>query len=630
MSESYLRRMKRFFGIFRTSILCGVGLLCAGVLYALGWSFVGSIVLRGLLIIGMMWSVWGIIENIRAGRSGMDVIALTAMAGAFWLQQWTAGMVILLMLSSGEALEAFASQRARRHLEGLFASAPTIAHRKRGDTLEDISADEVKIGDVLLVKPGEIIPVDGVIVSGSSTIDESRLTGEPLAAEKGTHERVLGGSVNQDGVIEISATVAAEASQYRRMVSLVREAEQHKAPVVRLADRYSLVFTAITFFLAAVAWFLSHDSLRPLAVLVVATPCPLILATPIAFLSGMSRAAGRGIIMKSGAALETLARAKAFIFDKTGTLTFGTPMVRDVVAYKVTSQEVVRIAASLDQCSSHVLARAITGYAKEQQIPLVFPHTCTEVIGKGVQGSIDDQACLLGRLSFLQEQGVVIPPAVLAKDAEQKQGGIRTIYVARNAKLIGGILFSDTIRPGLKELFASLRAAGIEQIELLTGDKTVVAQELGRHVGIQKIWAECLPEDKLKEIQRMKKKYGSVVMVGDGVNDAPALATANIGIAMGANGSGIASETADIVITVDEVRRVKDAFDIARRTMRVATTGMGVGIGLSILLMGVAAAGYLPPTYGAIAQEVVDVIVILNALRVVRGEVRTTHAILPV
>ncbi len=572
-----------------------------------------------LLAAGGIPAAVALFRELAKGRFGVDVIAVSAMAAAAFFGQWTAGCVILLMLSGGEALEAYALVRARRSLRALLSAAPTVAHLSVRGQVKDVPVGRVKAGDRLVIKPGDVLPVDAVVLAGTGQVDASRLTGESLPVDVAPHSRVPGGAVNGGALLTVRALSNAAESQYGRIVALVQEAESKKAPLVRLADRYSGFFTLVTFAVAAGAWALSGDPTRVLAVLVVATPCPLILATPIAMISGISRAAGRGIIVKHGGALEVLARARAFVFDKTGTLTFGTPVVRGIHAETGSEEDVLRLAASLDQGSSHVLARTLTAQAEERGIALPFPERFHEDVGRGVTGRLGGKSYAFGRLSFLKDLGVQIPETA-AKDAERKKArGIRTVYLAQGKTFLGSISFSDKTRPGLSAFVADLRRAGVKDVELLTGDKETVAKALAKEAGVSRVFAECLPGDKVKRIAQLQKR-GTVAMVGDGVNDAPALASADVGIAMGANGSAASAETADIVITLDDVRKVAEVRVIAKRTVGVAVGGIQLGMALSFLLMGVAAAGYLPPLSGAILQEAVDVVVIMNALRVAYAE----------
>lgn len=590
-------------------------MLAAFALRALGLVAAEQSVLALLLAAGIGVYAWNMLAELFRGHFGVDLIALTAILASALLAQWWAGAVILLMLTGGEALEAYAMRRARRQLAALLSSLPTVAHLKRGEIIEDVDPARLAVGDVVVVKPGETVPADGVVLSGISTADVSRLTGESLPVDVGPHTRLYAGSINQAGLIELRTLSDASQSQYARMLELIRHAEQSKAPIVRLADAYSGTFTLVTFALAGLAWAFTGDPLRVLAVLVVATPCPLILATPIAIISGVSRAAGRGIIVKQGGALETLARVKAMVFDKTGTLTFGNPTIRDAFGQGLTPHEVLRLAASLDQASTHVLAGALVRHAASQGMDIAFPADMREIPGKGVTGTVDGQAYAFGRLSFLAGLGVRIPTDARAVQAADRDKGIRTVYLARDKDLVGGVRFSDTLRAGLDVFIASLSRQGIEHIAMLTGDKAGAAREVAKAIGITHVRAECLPEDKVHEVEAIRRDHAPVAMIGDGINDSPALAVADVGIALASDTAGMASDAADIVLTVDDITKVGEALTIAQRTVSVAKTGIFVGMGLSFGLMGLAAIGIITPLYGAVLQEVVDVLVIVNALR---------------
>jgi heavy metal translocating P-type ATPase len=568
------------------------------------------------LLFGSIPLAYQILASFARQHFGIDVIAITAIISSALLQEYLVGIVVLLMLATGETLEFFAFQRARKEITELIAKAPTQAHKKEGSTLTDIPIDTVAIGDILIVHPGEIIPVDGVIENGETTIDESALTGESLPIEKRKYMHVMSGSVNQSGSIEIKALATSQNSQYEHIIRLVKEAQSNEAPFVRMADKYSARFTLITFGFAILAWFLSGDSLRVLAVLVVATPCPLILATPIAFASGISRAAKRGIMIKNGGALENLGNARSFVFDKTGTLTLGTPQVQFVDAYGTPKTDVVRIAASIEQFSAHIIAHSLTQYAKKHRLTLALPEHFEEIIGKGVSGNIDNTLYFFGNLSFLESKGIPISNDMILKHETSKDLGIIITYLADQKNILGDIHFSDIIRPEIKYLFQSLAKSGIEKIVMLTGDKEKVAKHIAELAGITEYRSGCLPEDKIKEIHKLKQSFSPVIMVGDGINDAPALIEASMGIAIGARGSTAASEASDVVITVNTLERVVEAFHIGKKVLTVARQGIFIGIGLSILLMFFAALGYIPPVLGAILQEIIDVITILNALRV--------------
>lgn len=569
------------------------------------------------LIFGSLPLAYQILASFARRSFGIDVIAITAIVSAALLHEYLVGIVILLMLSTGELLEYFAFARAKKEITELIAKAPTKAHKKIDETLTDIAIEAISVGDVLVVRPGEIVPVDGVIVSGATTVDESALTGESIPLEKKVHMNVMSGSVNQSGVIEMRATATSQNSQYEHIIRLVKEAQSNEAPFVRMADAYSARFTLITFAFSLGAWFLSGDVHRVLAVLVVATPCPLILATPIAFASGISRAAKRGIMIKNGGALENLGNAQSFVFDKTGTLTLGVPEVQFIDAHhEHTTEEILHIAASLEQFSAHILANSLTAHVKSKNIPLSLPSQFEETIGKGVSGIIDTVPYFFGNLSFLESHNILVEDAVVLKHETSKDLGIIVTYLATHDGIIGDIHFADSIRSEIKDMFASLRASGIQKIMMLTGDKEKVASHIAALAGITEYRSGCLPEDKINEIQKLKGAFSPVIMVGDGINDAPALVAADMGIAIGARGNTAASEAGDVVITVNTLERVVEAFHIGKRVLTVAHQGIFIGIGLSILLMFFAALGYIPPVLGAVLQEIIDVITILNALRV--------------
>ncbi|MCX6753047.1 MAG: heavy metal translocating P-type ATPase [Candidatus Nomurabacteria bacterium] len=568
------------------------------------------------LIIGTLPLIYKILKDIFCGHFGIDLIAIVAIVASFFMGQYLAGNIILLMLSGGEALEVYALKRARRELSNLISNAPSFAHIKKDGNLIDVNVDQVKVGDIIFIKTGEIIAADGIVVLGSSQVDESALTGESLPAEKEIGSSVFSGSINKSNILEVEVIRKPSESKYEQIISLIKKAEENRAPVVRLADKYSIWFTVITFSLATLAWFLAKDSVRLLAVLVVATPCPLILATPIAMISGISRSAKRGIIVKNGGALEVLAETNAFIFDKTGTLTLGQPEIVDVISFGKDKNEVLRISASLDQLSLHVLARSLQSYALKNNIVLSIPTNFKEDFGEGVSGDLDNQTFFFGKLKFLEMKGINISKEVLDKHLTFQSEGKIAVYCGDKNNLLGIIIFADVVRPETKNLFTNLKEKGIEKIVMLTGDKKAVAEIIAKDLGIDDIHAEALPENKVFEVQDHKKQFGKVAMIGDGINDAPALSTADVGIALGGHGGSASSDSGDIVIMVDDLNRVGEAYTIAKNTLKIAKQGIFFGIGVSIILMIIAAFGYISPIYGALIQEALDVLVILNALRV--------------
>lgn len=581
-----------------------------------GQGKVASSITLVLLLLGSLPLVWGIAVDIYGRQFGVDIIAIVAIIASVILGQYLTGVVILFMLSGGEALEAYAFRRAKKELTALLAHAPVVAHLRKDNKVIDIKVEEAQPGDILVIKPGEVIPVDGNVVFGQSMLDESAITGESLPVRVSVASQVLSGTVNTSELLEIRVSKESKDSKYEQLIRLVRQAEQVKAPIVRLADRYTVIFTIVTFAFALLAWLLSRDPVRVLAVLVVATPCPLILATPIAIISGISKSAKRGIIVKDGGVLEQLGEAKAFVFDKTGTITLGSPKVTSVQAFGQTENETLVLAASLDQLSTHILARSLLKYVKEKSLELRYPTNYAEWFGEGVSGSLD-RKYFFGRLSFIEKQGVAIPAEVRVEHEKQQLAGIITVYLSDERKLLGAVYFADVIRPESANVFEKIRERGIKKILMLTGDRTEIAKKISRQIGVEEVYAEYMPEQKLEMVRKLKSEgWTPLVMVGDGVNDAAALTAADIGIAMGAHGSSASSEASGIVIAVDDLQKVEQAYAIAKQTLRIAIQGIFVGMGLSIGLMVLASLGFIRPVFGAVMQEVIDVIVIFNALRV--------------
>jgi len=604
------------------------GLVVAGVFFFAGNGMVSSTILATVLFLGALPFMKDMVSSLFHQEFGIDLIAAVGILSSLLLGEYVAGCVILLMLSGGRTLETYALSRARKELSQLLSRAPTQAHRKKGKEIEDIPVEEVDVHNLIVVKPGETVPVDGLVISGKSMVDESALTGESLPVEKAEHMHVMSGSMNLDGVLEVRALKPSRESRYEQIVRLVREAEEQKAPFVRLADKYSVGFTAIAFLIAGLAWFFSQDPIRALAVLVVATPCPLILAAPIAFASGISRAAKRGIIIKYGDAMEKLAGAKSILFDKTGTLTLGVPKVVRVTALTgVKEKEIIQLAASLDQLSIHILARSLVNFAKESETEFSFPENFIEHLGNGVEGEIQNKRYFLGKLTFLQNQGISFASKLKQRHEQVQELGEIAIYLADEKNILGVVYFADQIRADMKSQF-TLLSQFVSQVVMVTGDKRAVADKIATEIGIPTVKAECLPEDKLREVKRLQKTSSPVVMVGDGINDAPALAAADVGIALGSGSSTAAHEAGDVIIAVDSFDRVIEVFQISKRVLYIAKQCIFVGIGLSVLLMVLAALGYIKPVVGAALQEGIDIIVILNALRVHTGSTEKTNAIM--
>jgi heavy metal translocating P-type ATPase len=598
-------------------------LVIGGLATAAGWR-AGADLVWGLSIAAVAVSlVIEIVRQLRARRPGVDVIAVLAMVGAVLLGEYLAGAIIALMLTTGRSLEDQADARARRELTALVAAAPRTASRRVGDTVEVIAVGEVAVGDLLLVRPGTAVPVDGVLTSERAVLDESTITGEARPVERERGDRVPSGALNAGGAVELRATATEAASTYRGLVRLVEQAQAERAPFVRLADRVALWFVPFTLVVAGVAWGLSGDPVRALAVLVVATPCPLILATPIAITSGMSRMARRGMIVKGGGALEALARAEIVLLDKTGTVTSGRPRVLDVETFDgAEPDEVVRLAASLEQASAHVFAPSIVAHARDRGLTTSFPTQVTESPGMGIEGWVDGRRVRVGGADWVVEGEV--PAAATAVRRRTDVEGSSAVYVAVDGRPTGAVLLVDTLRPEAVRTIRGLRRGGAREVVLVTGDRAEVAELVGSAVDVDHVLAERRPQDKVDAVVEAKAR-GVTVMVGDGVNDAPALAHADVGVAMGGQGATASSEAADVVVLVDRFDRVEEAFAVARRTRRIAWQSIQVGMGLAVVAMGFAAAGLLAPVAGALVQEVIDVVAILLALRALR----VTHTARP-
>jgi heavy metal translocating P-type ATPase len=553
---------------------------------------------------------------------GVDTIALVAMVGSLALGQELAGIVVGLMFTGGSALEDVASSRARRELTALIQRAPKIAQLVRGTSIEAVPVEQVQPGDTVLVRTGEVVPVDGAVVTGEAVLDTSTLSGEPLPETVGAGMAVLSGTANAGSPFELRATRAAAESAYAALVRLVEQAQAQRAPFVRMADRYAGFFLPATLLVAAAAWAASGDAVRALAVVVVATPCPLILAAPIALVSGLSRAARSGVIVKGAAAIEGLGQARTVLFDKTGTLTVGTPEVREVLpADGIVPAELLRLAASVDRFSAHVLGEALVRAANQADLQLSVPDEVREEPGQGIRGTVDGHTVGVGSRAFLKELGIPSPEIASAALLSGGGSGEAHVTVSVDGHVGGVIVMADELRPDTAQIVERLRDEGVHHVAMVSGDRRSVAERAARQLGLDRVYAELSPEQKLEIVRRLRADPAlrPVVMVGDGVNDAPALALADVGIAMGAAGATVSSETADAVITLDRVNRVADALHAGRRALHIARQSVLAGMGLSFAAMCVAAFGYLPPVAGALFQEAIDLAVILNALRALRG-----------
>jgi len=600
-----------------------VGLASGGVLWFLDLRDAANVLWSVTTVVALVSLLRDVVIGLLRRQPGVDVIALLAMSGSLALGEYLAGAVIALMLASGDALESYADHRAHRELSALLDRAPRVVARYEEGRLVERPVDEVRRGDRLLVKPGAVIPVDGV-ASTHAVLDESALTGESRPVERAAGDPIRSGAVNAGGAFDLLATTTAEESTYAGIVRLVQEAERQKAPFVRLADRYAAIFVPVTLVVAGVAWA-TGDAVRALSVLVVATPCPLLLAVPIAIVSGISRAAHRGIIVKSGGVLETLARAKVLVLDKTGTLTSGIPEVSNVEVFAASDLsgsrpgvvDVLRLAASLDQVSPHVLATALVRAARARGLELSFPSDVHERHGSGIEGTVDGHHVALGKSSYVSE-GAPVPPRAREVRRRSMLDGSSCVFVAIDGSVAGALVIDDPIRPDAPRVIRSLRRAGIERVIMVTGDHPDVAESVGAALGVDRILSERDPAEKVEALEA-EREAGVVVMVGDGLNDAPALAAADVGVAMGARGATASSEAADAVLVADRLDGLVDAIAIARRSRAIAMQSVVLGMGIAFAFMIGGAVGLFRPAIGALIQELIDVAAILNALRALGG-----------
>ncbi|TGQ35573.1 heavy metal translocating P-type ATPase [Mesorhizobium sp. M00.F.Ca.ET.216.01.1.1] len=607
MNESILRRallaiavlgLVVGIGIWRT----GFGPIEAGVIWT-----AATLPVVAALAISMLRDFW-------IGRVGVDAIALVSMSAALLLGQPLAAVVVAIMYAGGTVLEDFARGRAERNLRALTDRAPRFAHRKSAQGTATIFVDQVAVGDELLVRAGELLPVDGVLLDASASLDESAVTGEPLPERRSAGDMLRSGTLNAGEPFSMRASALAEQSTYAAIVRMVAAAQTAKAPFIRVADRFALLLLPATLLVAGIAWYVSDDPVRALAVLVVATPCPLILAAPVAFIGGVSRAARAGILMKGSAALEALAQVRTAIFDKTGTLTVGGAALIEIEAAPGDDADrLLRLLASLEQASHHVLTDSIIRAARARKLMLSHPCDVREYRGAGLKGRVDNISIAAG------SRGLVLADKSLphwARSGEERYRGqpVLRVFVALDGRLAGIFTFGDAIRADACEALGKLRSVGVARTVMLTGDDDAAAKRVSTLLDLDAVVADATPAKKVATVEA-EKALAPTMMIGDGINDAPALATATVGVAMGARGATASSEAADVVVLTDRLQPVAEAVGIARRTRTIALQSIIVGLALSAMAMIAAAMGQITPVAGALLQEGIDIAVILNALR---------------
>jgi heavy metal translocating P-type ATPase len=639
-----IKKIILFGKLYPIPIVAILGLLFGTLInYLLNSSQIGYLIWFIVLIICGAPIIFHTLKDMIHGHFASDVVAMFAILTAIITYEAFPGLIIVIMQSGGKALEDYAFRKATTSLDQLMARSPKIAHNKINENdIKDIKVDDVQINDLLVIRPGDLVPVDGIIYSGKAQIDESALTGEPLFKTKEKGDEVYSGTVNVGDIFEIYAKKTSKESQYYKIVQLVKKAREEKAPIQRLADKYAKWFTSITLVMCGFGWLLTHNSQTILSVLVVATPCPLIFATPVAIISGINKAAKQNIIIKSGAAIEQLSKTDVIVFDKTGTITYGTPVIESIIPIennnnyenksikKIKEKEksntfnvddLLFKSASLEQMSSHPAAQALARLGKEKFNHLLIPTSFHEKAGMGVEGYLNGDHIKIGSFNFIQSYknkgSNNFDDKIMKIMKENQTQGKMVSFININNKNVGLIVFSDKIREGVNSMMQYLRGQKIKQTVMLTGDSQDNAKSIANIAKFDNYKYNLMPEDKVFEINRLKNQYKNIVMIGDGINDAPSLTSATTGIAMGAKGTAISAEAADIVILEDDITKVSEVIQISKRTIKIAKESIIIGLGTSFLLMVVASFGFIPPSIGALLQEALDVGVILNALRAI-------------
>jgi heavy metal translocating P-type ATPase len=596
--------------------LPAIGLVLGLLAHFLGWSSWAGPIWASATIPVLIALVVDIILSLRRGDVGLDIVAALSMLAALVFAEYLAAVVVALMYAGGQYLESFAERRASREMTALLARVPRSAMRYEHGRLEEVSLDAIEPGDRLVIRKGDVVPVDGAVIEGLAVLDQAALTGESMPIQQKLGDSIMSGSTNVGEPFHLLTTRRAAESTYAGIVRLVEAAQRSRAPMSRLADRYAMVFLAATVALAGASWIASADPIRAVAVLVVATPCPLILAVPVAMVSGLSQAAKHGILIKGGLALETLARVRSLVIDKTGTLTHGGARIISInTSDDQPADELLRLAASLDQASKHIVAQTIVDAAREKGLALAIPHNIVETPGEGVEGCVDGRHVIVGGLRFVSGK---LAETSLSQIRAQRPPGSVAVAVGVDGRLVGLVILADRLREGTEALLRELNTLGVTRIVLATGDRRDVAETVVRDLPIDAVRAELNPDQKTLVVLS-ERKNGPVMMIGDGINDSPALAAADLGVAMGAKGAAASAEAADVVLLVDQLDRVLPAIRIARRSRLIALESVYAGLGLSVAGMIAAALGLITPVQGAIFQEAIDIAVVLNALRALHG-----------
>lgn len=557
-------------------------------------------------IVGIMMAISLLAEiasDFKSGRYGVDILAVIAVVSTILIGDIWAEWMILVMMTGGQTLEDYATGQADKELRSLLSNSPTIANKIVNNELVSVDVEQLKIGDHVLIKPGEQVPVDGKVVSGESSFDQSSLTGESVPVTKKAGDELMSGSINGSVAVEMAVTKKASDSEYQTIVSLVESSQAKPAKFVKMADRYAVPFTIISLVIGIAAWIHSGNPVNFAEVMVVASPCPLLIAAPVALVSGMSSMSKHHIIVKSGPTLEKLATAKTFAFDKTGTLTENQLVIDEIVPASDSSYSPATLqsyATSVEQQSSHIIANSLVNVADKN---LLKPATnIKESTGQGISGTVEGHLVKVGKLDYVKPQEKAATVNATA------------VYISIDDKYAGYITFKDQVRPESAETIARLKRQSGAHIMMLTGDHKDVADKIGESVGVNDIRYGLLPAEKIAAIKNVPQEKRPVVMTGDGINDAPSLSAADVGIAMGAKGASAASESADAIIMVNDLSKINDAVAISKHTMKVANIDVLTAITIVVIIELIAFTGIIPAFWGAILQEVVDMISISLAL----------------
>jgi Cd2+/Zn2+-exporting ATPase len=613
-----------------------------GIFFLLGWAgeqFLGLSATAALVLFLLSYvaSAYDISQHaipaLLRGKFDTDVLMLAAALGAAFLGAWAEGAFLLFLFGLGHAGEHYALDRARNAIKALGELMPKTAQVRRGDKIVEENVEQLAIGDVVVVRPGDRIAVDGVISQGESAIDQSPITGESVPVQKRVGDEVFAGTINQEAALEVEITRLAKDNTLSRVMKMVAEAQGQQSPTQQFTDRFTARFVPAVLIMVAlvavvpplVGWMpFSESFYRAMLLLVAASPCALAIGTPATVLAGIAQAARNGVLIKGGVHLENLGRLNAIAFDKTGTLTQGKFQVTDIIPLNgVSPEEVLRLAGAVEQQSNHPLAQAIVRAAKEQNLTLPVANGLENIPGRGVRSQVEDQPVWIGSLKLFEEiDGKVVDETIRQTVAQLENAGRTTMTLSRNGTYLGVLGLSDVARPGVAAVLSRLRNLGVKHLIMLTGDNQKVAQQIAQEVGVTNIEAELLPEDKLGTIQRLQKEYGAVAMIGDGVNDAPALATATVGIAMGGAGTAVALETADVALMADDLGKLPFAVGLSRASRTIIQQNLVISLGVIALLIVTSVSGLVQLSWAVVAHEGSTILVVINALRLLRYQIR--------